>query len=115
MQSQGELSVKLNMTVEGFFVFAAYSVFLMVSLASGLDIRSFLFFKPLGMQSFLDKVLYHFSFVHNAGTAYGFVLLGIYEPLLAPAGHFTGKTMAFIGQFISLAFMFSAFVFLAVR
>ncbi len=96
------------------FILVAYILFFLIALFLGYIIRSYLLSKPLGMQSFLDKMIYHFTFVHSLGTGLAAVLLGVSEPF-GPSGDLMAKTVTVASNFITVTFILSAFVVLFVR
>ncbi len=103
------------MAVLNFIILGTYSLICLYTFASGHIIRSyFTKCKPLGMQTFLDKMIYHFTIVNNVSVTYVLILMGFSEPF-GPSGAPIAITMAYTFQFLSLVFVFSIFSVLAVR
>ncbi len=65
------------------------------------------------MQTFLDKVIYHFTVIHNLAVGFAAIMLGVFEPI-RPPGDFIAKAWTCSVQVVALTGLFSAFAVLTV-
>ncbi len=101
--------------VKDSLVLGAYVFNFIYALASGSIIRSyFTKCKPLGMQTFLDKMIYHFTIVNTIGMTYVLFLMGFSEPI-GPSGAMIAIISAYTFNFLALVYQFSVLSILTAR
>ncbi len=102
------------MALQSIAVLLAHLAYLMICLISGYIIRSYLYSKPLGMQTGLDKVIYHFTYSHTLATTSGTVILGVFE-LIGPTSDLVAKIATIAAYIIALIDLFAACAVLIIR
>ncbi len=96
------------------FILTAYGVILFLGLLCDYVVQFYLKNKPSGMQTFLDKIIQHFMYVHGLGNVAAAVLFGAFE-VVGPVTPTIAKIITWTSCSIAMVFLYATYTVLLVR